>query len=75
MFEETNAACQDLQAQSQVLKDAISRFTVPHDGAEAPAAVPVPKTAKSSAVKAAGPVPAVSGNTALAVQQDDWEEF
>ncbi|WP_421851646.1 methyl-accepting chemotaxis protein [Oricola sp.] len=72
MFEETNAACQDLQAQSEVLKDAISRFTVPHAAEDTPARqAPAP----SSAPRTAGPVPVVSGNTALAVQQDDWEEF
>jgi methyl-accepting chemotaxis protein len=72
MVEETNAACQELRAQGGKLNKIVARFRIA--GAqpaqempeETPAAPPRPARAK---------IPAVSGNTALAVDPSDWEEF
>jgi methyl-accepting chemotaxis protein len=75
MVEETNAACQELRSQSTKLNAAVSRFTL-SGSMEQPAAEPEkPKTGPVNKNTARPRAMAVAGNTALATQPGEWEEF
>lgn len=85
MFEETTAASHALNSEADSLAKSIAQFRLP--GNEASMAGPSGRTATQTdgskhaqPSPKAPPVPAVSGNTALAVQSDPvedagWEEF
>ena len=73
MVEETNAACQELRAQGSRLNKVIAHFHVA--GGATAAAAPAPQPAAPAKTKARPAIPAVAGNTALAVDPGDWEEF
>ncbi|MAZ15007.1 MAG: methyl-accepting chemotaxis protein [Ahrensia sp.] len=73
MVEETNAACQELRAQGSRLNKVIAHFHVA-GGATATTA-PAPQPAAPAKAKVRQAIPKVSGNTALAADPGDWEEF
>ncbi|MAS03386.1 MAG: methyl-accepting chemotaxis protein [Ahrensia sp.] len=73
MVEETNAACQELRAQGTRLNKVIAHFHVA--GGATPAAAPAPQPVAPAKAKTRPAVPPVAGNTALAVEPGDWEEF
>ncbi len=73
MVEETNAACQELRAQGSRLNKVIAHFHVA-GGATATAA-PAPQPTAPAKAKVRQAIPKVSGNTALAADPGDWEEF
>jgi hypothetical protein len=78
MVEETNAACQELMAQSRRLREAVNRFKYdgPHSST-APAATASIKP--DSAVRPATPARSAPyetrGNAAVAAETGEWEEF
>ncbi len=73
MVEESTAAARSLAGEADELARLMTRFKMGSDAAvSAPA--PAPSAKRATAPKAAS-APAVSGNLALAVDQDDWSEF
>ena len=73
MVEETNAACQELRAQGSRLNKVIAHFHVAGGATATTAPAPQPEyPAKAEAHQA---IPKASGNTALAADPGDWEEF
>jgi methyl-accepting chemotaxis protein len=76
MVEETNAACQELQSQSNQLKAALMRF---NGQSEAPMAhrtlSPQPQARSERSVARAVRVPMARGAAALAADVSQWEEF
>ena len=72
MVEESNAAARNLSTGANDLVEKVSRFRTNNGNQGRPAAPayrPAPAPVRSA------PAPRVSGNNALAVQDEDWQEF
>jgi len=74
MVEEATAASHSLKNEANQLKALVDRFQVGQASAAAPAKRAPARVAQARAATVVRPG-AVSGNTALAVKADEWEEF
>ena len=75
MVEETNAATQELRALGAKLNRVIARFRIAETAETASAKAPAAGPRASEPRPAKTRIPVTAGNTALAAQPDDWEEF
>ncbi len=71
MVEETTAAARSLASEAQELRRLVSRFHIEYSPGEAPVTEKPLRNAAGNRPSA----PRVSGNLALAQDQDDWSEF
>ncbi len=74
MVEESNAAARNLSTGANDLVEKVSRFRT-GNGSQGRPAAPVYRSAPASAPTRSAPAHRVSGNAALAVQDEDWQEF